>query len=368
MSIIIGVIKESFDLMLEMAPWLLMGFFFSGLLYVFFPRERIVRHLGGTGILPVLKAALFGVPLPLCSCGVIPVVTAIRKQGASRGACLSFLVSTPTSGVDSVFATYSLLGPLFAVYRVVASFLMGIFSGLLANIFGGESSEEKEKPVENCTVCGVTGPHSHSPGEKLKRVFSYGFIELLEDVGRWILLGLLVGGTLTYFIPEGFIERYLGSGLLSMIVVLVVAVPVYVCATGSIPIAAALMLKGLSPGGGFVFLFAGPATNAVTITVIGKYLGKKSLAVYLFSIGVGSILLGLLLNVMWGDAEISKVVMRGEMLPLPIKLVCGWALLLLSLYSLRRYGKLRRKGSEIQITKCKCQHQAKSECQEPNVK
>ncbi len=365
MSVVISILVESFNLLIEMAPWLLMGFFFAGVLYVFFPKEKVTRHLGGKGLLSVIKSALFGVPLPLCSCGVIPVVTSLRKQGASKGACLSFLISTPTSGVDSIFVTYSLLGPLFAAYRVIASFITGIFSGLLANIFTKENYEKKEVVEKSCNICNKTIPHTHSFIDKIKAIFSYGFIELLEDAGRWIILGLLVGGIITYFIPEGFIERYLGSGLLSMLVVLVVAIPIYVCATGSIPIAVALMLKGLSAGGGFIFLFAGPATNAVTITVIGKYLGKKSLVIYLLSIGIASILLGLLLNVLWGDIEISKVVMQGKMLPMSIKLVCGWMLLLLILYSLRGYVKLNKNKIAmeeliLEVPGMTCQHCART--------
>lgn len=346
MVILKAILIESFKLLMEMAPWLLLGFFFAGVIHIFFPKEKITHHLGRGGFLPVLKSALFGVPLPLCSCGVIPVVTSLRKQGASKGACLSFLISTPTSGVDSILATYSLLGPFFAVYRVIASFITGLFSGLLTNIFEKEPYKQNRNMEENCNICDETNQHTHSVIDKIKAMFSYGFIELVEDTGKWILLGLLVGGIITYFMPEGFIERYLGRGILSMFVMLIVAIPIYVCATGSIPIAAALMLKGLSPGGGFVFLFAGPATNAVTITVIGKYLGRKALTIYLLSIGIASILLGLLLNGIWGDVEISKIVMQGKMLPVSVKLICALIILGLSLYSLIGGLKLRKEGVE----------------------
>jgi hypothetical protein len=299
----------------------------------------------------------------LCSCGVIPVVTSLRKQGASRGACLSFLISTPTSGVDSFLATYSLLGFFFAIYRVIASFITGIFSGLLTNVFDKETTSKMQKTLlNNCNVCNETFPHTHNIIEKAKKVFSYGFIELLEDIGKWILLGLLIGGIITYFIPEGFIGKYLGSGFLSMFLMLIAAIPIYVCATGSIPIAAALMLKGLSPGGGFIFLFAGPATNAVTITVIGKYLGKKSLTLYLLSIGITSILLGFLLNILWGDIELNKVMMCSKMLPSSIKFICALVLLGLSLYSMRGSIKLGKKEEVVmeelilKIPDMTCQH------------
>ena len=340
MLILRGILAESFKLLIEMAPWLLIGFFFAGLIYVFLPRERVTQHLGKANIMSVFKAALIGIPLPLCSCGVIPVVTSLRKQGASKGACLAFLTATPTSGVDSILATYSLLGLLFAIYRVIASFVTGLFSGFMANIFEKGSTVENVEMTEVCNICDNDAPHTHTFGDKIKIMFSYGFGELIEDTGKWIIIGILIGGLIIYFIPEGFIQNYLGSGFLPMLVMLVVGIPLYVCATGSIPIAAALMLKGLSPGGALVFLIAGPATNAVTITVISKYMGKKMTVLYLLSISMASILLGLLLNAVWGNLEISKVVMQGRVLPTVVKIIFSLILLGLILYSAR--GSIKR--------------------------
>ncbi|HID93850.1 MAG TPA: permease [bacterium (Candidatus Stahlbacteria)] len=340
MFILRGILTESFKLLTEMAPWLLVGFLFAGLIYVFLPKERIIRHLGKANIMSVFKAALVGIPLPLCSCGVIPVVTSLRKQGASKGACLSFLTSTPTSGVDSIFATYSLLGLLFAIYRVIASFVTGLFSGFIANVLEKGNTAENVELTQICNICDNTTPHMHTFGDKVKIMFYYGFGELIEDTGKWIIIGILIGGLIIYFIPEGFIQNYFGAGFLSMLVMLVVGIPIYVCATGSIPIAAALMLKGLSPGGALVFLIAGPATNAVTITVISKYMGKKMTVLYLLSIAMASILLALLFNVMWGNLEISKVVMQGRMLPTLVKIISSLILLGLILYSAR--GSIKR--------------------------
>jgi uncharacterized membrane protein YraQ (UPF0718 family) len=335
MSILKGILIEPYKLLIEMAPWLLIGFFFAGLIYVFLPQERVTQHLGRSNILSVFKAALIGIPLPLCSCGVVPVVTSLRKQGASKGACLSFLISTPTSGVDSILATYSLLGLIFTIYRVIASFITGLFSGFMANILEKGNTAESIEITEACKMCHDTTPHTHTFSDKIKTMFSYGFGELVEDIGKWLIIGILIGGLIMYFIPEGFIQNYLGAGFLSMLVMLAVGIPLYVCASGSIPIAAALMLKGLSPGGALVFLIAGPATNAVTITVISKYMGKKITVLYLLSIAVASILLGLLLNAVWSDLEISKVVMQGRLLPMQVKVISAVLLLGLIFYSLR---------------------------------
>lgn len=367
MLILKGIVVEAFRLFLEMSPYLLLGYFFAGLIHIIFPKEKVVQHLGGNGMIPVLKAAIVGVPLPLCSCGVIPVVVSLRKQGASKGACLSFLTATPTSGIDSILATYSLLGLVFAVYRVIASFITGLFSGFIANIFDKEPQTALLPPENNsCQVCDIDIPHTHTLKEKLKAIFSYGFIGLLEDTGRWILLGVLIGGAIVYFIPTGFIERYLGLGILPMLIMLVIGIPIYVCAAGSIPIAAALMLKGLSPGGAFVFLLAGPATNAVTITVIAKYFGKKTVVLYVLSIAIASILLGFLLNFIWGDIEIAKVVMHGKMLPMSVKIILSIFLSGLILYSFRKMIKIKKHKEKalkeffIKVPNMTCQHCVKT--------
>lgn len=329
-----GILLESFQLLGRMSPYLLFGFLFAGILRVFLSAEKVVRHLGEGGVGSVIKAALFGIPLPLCSCGVIPTAISLRRQGASKGATLSFLISTPTTGVDSILATYSLLGPLFAIYRVVSSFLAGVFSGLLGN-FSLKETPEPLDVASTCNLCDVNEPHFHNILEKIKFMFHYAFVELLEGIGKWLLLGILIGGVITYLIPQEFIENYLGFGWQAMIVMLLVGIPIYVCATGSIPIVAALIFKGMSPGAGMVFLLAGPATNAVTITVLAKELGKKAAALYLISISITSILLGMLLNLIWEIFAFQKsflVAIPKEILPRWTEM--GSALVLLSLIAL----------------------------------
>jgi uncharacterized membrane protein YraQ (UPF0718 family) len=299
MDLITGIIKEAYFLLNKMSPYLLFGYLFAGILHAFINTETVGRHLGSRSFLSVIKASLFGIPLPLCSCGVLPAAVSLRKQGASKGAILSFLISTPTTGVDSIFATYSLLGGFFTVYRVIASFIAGVFSGTLANLFLDEKPGEGREEEKKCKFCDEPAPHDHTTIHRIKGMFSYAFGELLEDSGSWIIMGVLIGGLISYFLPAEFIHTYLGAGWKAMVVMLIVGIPMYVCASGSIPIAVALMLKGMNPGAAFVFLLAGPATNAVGMTVVSKQMGKKALAIYLSSIAVSSLALGALLDVIW---------------------------------------------------------------------
>ncbi len=336
MDVILGIVKESFFLMNKMSPYLLFGFLFAGLLHVFIDTATIARHLGKSNFLSVVKASLFGIPLPLCSCGVIPAASSLRREGASKGSIVSFLISTPTTGVDSILATYSLLGGLFAVYRVIASFMAGVFSGVLTNILVRGEREAPAKEEKSCRLCGENEQHRHSVPYKIKEVFRYAFGELLSDIGKWLLLGILIGGVISFFMPDKFIHTYLGSGWKAMFVMLVIGIPMYVCATGSIPIAAALMLKGMNPGAAFVFLMAGPATNAIGITVIAKEIGKKAVAIYLFSIAVSSLALGMLLDKVWHLLHIKgfdQALKHAEFLPGWIGYACTFALLLLIGYN-----------------------------------
>ena len=334
MQTLLGIIKESYFLLNKMSPYLLFGFLFAGVIHIFMDTETVGRHLGKSSVLSVVKASLFGIPLPLCSCGVLPAAMSLRREGASKGAILSFLISTPTTGIDSILATFSLMGGFFAAYRVVASFVAGVVSGVLANILLPEEDNASDSPRETkpCPHCAREEEHAHTLAERVKGVFTYAFGELLSDIGEWLLIGILVGGAISYFIPESFIQNYLGSGWKAMVIMLLVGAPMYVCATGSIPIAAALMLKGMNPGAAFVFLLAGPATNAVGMTVVSKQMGKKALAIYLFSIAASSILLGLLLDRLWGIfnvGDITHVMHEGGILPGWVEVSCSAVLLVL---------------------------------------
>jgi uncharacterized protein len=345
MLVVAGILEEAYFLFNKMAPYLLFGYLFAGVLHIFVRTETISRHLGKSSFLSVVKASLFGIPLPLCSCSVIPAAMSLRKEGASRGAVLSFLISTPTTGVDSILATYSLLGWFFTAYRVIASFLAGVFSGILANMLLKEGPPTHRSGPGECKLCGADErdrrhPHGHGIVERIIGVIRYAFVDLLEDTGPALISGILVGGAITFFMPDSFIENYLGSGIVSMLVMLVVGIPMYVCATASIPIAAALMLKGLAPGAAFVFLVAGPATNIVTMAVVARNMGRGALAIYLGSISFSSVIMGLCLNFIWGyfyaAGPIHHIVHNEMLIPARAGLFASFLLLALIVTDLAR--------------------------------
>ncbi|MFH1665675.1 MAG: SO_0444 family Cu/Zn efflux transporter [Candidatus Omnitrophota bacterium] len=295
-GIFTGILKESYLLLNKMAPYLMFGFFFAGILHIFIDTRTVSRHLGKNSFFSVVKASLFGMPLPLCSCSVIPAAMSLRREGASRGAVLSFLISAPTTGVDSILATYSLLGWIFTVYRIAASFLTGVIAGIAANFIIGDGENRPVPVMPACRLCHEEKEHGHGILKKTGGVFSYAFSDILKDSGPSLLVGILIGGVITYVLPVDFFQTYIGSGIRSMFLMLLVGIPMYVCATASIPIAAALMLKGLGPGAAFVFLVAGPATNIVTMTVVFRDMGWKALVIYLGSIVFSSIGLGFMLD------------------------------------------------------------------------
>jgi len=291
-KIVNGIGYESYKLLLEMSPYLLLGFTIAGILHVIMEGRNFGSYLSKKGFITNVKSAAFGVPLPLCSCGVIPVSAHLQKEGASKGAVVSFLVSTPTTGVDSILATYGLLGPLFAIIRALASFIGGIFAGTLIDAFDKENADD-EKEVNTCPP--ETAIKS-SISKKIFEMFRYAYIEMIADTAKWIIIGILAGGVIAYFIPESLFSSAVSNRFLSYLVMLVVGIPMYVCATGSIPIAASLIMKGMSYGAGLIFLIAGPATNTATMSFIAGKLGKKALFLYLMSIAGISIAAALILD------------------------------------------------------------------------
>lgn len=277
------------DLLNEMSPFLLLGFLFAGILHEFIPQTVYRKSLAKGDFRSVLLAALIGVPLPLCSCGVLPTAMSLRREGVSKGATVSFLISTPQTGVDSIIATASLLGLPFAVIRPIVAFVTALLSGCMVNKF---CKEEEAATIEK---------HSDTAGNKgfvAKCIGSlkYAFVDMLQDIGKWIVIGLVIAAAITVLVPDGFFTAYNDKPIVSMLIVLAFSIPMYLCATGSIPIAAALMLKGLSPGAALVLLMAGPATNTAAILVINKVLGKRTMILYLFTIIVSAIGFGLLID------------------------------------------------------------------------
>ena len=316
------------QLTLSMAPYILFGLLFAGVLHALVPESIVTKHLGKENIASVIKATIFGIPLPVCSCGVIPLATAIKKSGASKGATLSFLISTPITGVDSILATYGIFGWIFTLYRIITSMIIAIVAGILTNIFDKEKKEpQSNKPLFSTTTTNTltaTMPlqkkeamqdttstdeccsnENTSKKFSLKAVFDYAFNTLLKDIAKPLFWGLILGALITVAIPDNLAELLKDNAWLSYLIVILIAVPMYVCATASLPIAAGLMLSGVSAGAAFVFLTAGPATNTVTIGVVKKMLGSTSLATYLGSIVVGSILFGFGLDYIFDISNIN---------------------------------------------------------------
>lgn len=286
--------KEVLSLINEMSPYLLLSFFFAGVMHAFIPGMVYNRYLGGKGFKSVFYGALFGIPLPLCSCGVLPTAMSLRKQGASKGATASFLISTPETGIDSIIATYSVLGLPFAVIRPVAAFCNAIMGGWLINKFADKDEVVPVDASAKTCCCHHKQEETHHEGflGKMREALRFGFVEMIEDIGKWLVIGLVIAGLITVFVPDEFFALFRGNTQLSMLLVLCIAIPMYICATGSIPIAVALMMKGLTPGAALVLLMAGPACNMASILVINKTLGRKSLVLYLVSIITMAILWG----------------------------------------------------------------------------
>ena len=289
------------DLVNEMSPYLLLGFLIAGLMHAFIPNDWYAKYLSGNSFRSVVNAAIFGVPLPLCSCGVIPTAMSLRREGAGKGAVVSFLIATPQTGVDSIFATYSLMGLPFAIVRPIAALFTAMIGGVFVNSFSGEEDSAKQTYSETinadsehhgCSCCGEDKKEKLTFVQKLKSAFQFGFVEMMEDIGKWLVIGLLVAGLITALVPDDFFALFKDNTLMSMLLVLCISIPMYLCATGSIPIAVALMMKGLTPGAALVLLMAGPASNAASILVINKVLGRKTLILYLAAIVSGAIAFG----------------------------------------------------------------------------
>lgn len=276
------------DLLNEMSPYLLFGFLIAGILHEFVPRKIYADKLSGNNFRSVFWAAMFGVPLPLCSCGVIPTATSLRREGASKGATVSFLISTPQTGVDSILATASVLGIPFAIARPLVAFVTAIAGGCIINRISPED--------DNTGVDSNEERKEKSFWQKCVGTLRYGFIDMLQDIGKWIVIGLVIAAVITIAVPDNFFARFNDYPILNMLIILAFSIPMYLCATGSIPIAAALILKGLSPGAALVLLMAGPATNMAAILVINKILGRKTLITYLLTIIIGSMGFGLIID------------------------------------------------------------------------
>ena len=251
------------------------------------PTSVIKKHLGGKGIWPIIKSSLFGVPLPLCSCGVIPVAMSLRKRGASKGATIAFLLSTPQTGADNIFVVWSLLGTVFMIASPIIAFVTGIIGGIAVDIFNRRESaipeiESDDNFAEN--------------KNRFKTGFKHAFVTLPQDIGGAMLIGLVIAAIISVVVPDDFFADKIGTGIGSMILMMMVGIPLYVCSTASVPIAAAMIAKGLSPGAALVFLMTGPATNAASFIIIWKVLGRRTAIIYILSVAGCALAAGLLLD------------------------------------------------------------------------
>lgn len=293
---VLEFLKPMWGVLTEMSPYLLFGFFMAGLLSVLISPETVERHLGAGGFLPILKAAMFGVPLPLCSCGVIPVGASLKRHGAGSGPTVAFLISTPQTGVDSIMATLSLLGPVYAVFRPLFALVSGLVGGSLVALFSHDAKPGVAEGLKCQAEC-CAGGNGHG---RLYNIFHYGFVTLPRDIARALIIGVLIAALLTVLLPPNFFARHVQNPFLVMLLMMALGIPIYVCATASIPIALALIAHaGVSPGAALVFLMTGPATNAASIATIWKVMGRRTAVLYLLSVAVMALAGGLLLDHIW---------------------------------------------------------------------
>ncbi|MCB1581544.1 MAG: SO_0444 family Cu/Zn efflux transporter [Marinicella sp.] len=287
-------------LTLEAAPWLVLGLVIGGLFKSLIPTAFLNKHLTKPGLGSIIKAAVLGAPLPLCSCGVIPAAMGLRQAGASKPATTSFLVSTPETGVDSISISYAMLGPFMAIIRPIAALFSALVTGLLVLFFAKEDVIQAE-PVKSC--CGSKQAKNMPEAQATTWVnesvagIKYAFDDLLQSILKWLVIGLLFAAAVQAFVPEDWLLQW-GNGWVSMVVMLFVGIPMYVCATGSTPIAAGFLMAGISPGAVLVYLLAGPATNMATLGVVRAQMGKRTMWLYLLGIVISALFMGMVANVL----------------------------------------------------------------------
>ena len=353
MNFIFGILNETWHLFLESSLYIIFGLIISGLLRTFLNPSSVAHHLGHGKITSVIKASLLGIPIPLCSCGVLPAAASLKKQGANNGATTSFLISTPESGADSIAISYALLDPILTVARPVVGFVTATVAGIIENFTGKKEDSGPIEPDLSCPIDGCCDGKDCSPDnhrrhhtfyEKLTAGMKFALTEVWGDLVLLFFVGLFLAGAITYMIPDDVIGKYMGGGISSMLIMLVVGIPLYICATASTPIAAALILKGVSPGAALVFLIAGPATNITSLTVLMGILGKRATAIYLGTIAVMAILFGLAVDQAYAILGISARATMGqaaEFMPLSVKYLGAFLLLVISVKPVSAWIKAR---------------------------
>ncbi|MCB9837823.1 MAG: SO_0444 family Cu/Zn efflux transporter [Phycisphaeraceae bacterium] len=347
------------ELSLEIAPWLVVGLVASGLLQAFSPRRLVARLLGRPGIGSILRAAILGAPLPLCSCSVIPLAVDLRRQGASRGATASFLVSVPETGVDSVAVSYAMLGPFMTIARPIAAIVSAVCAGLGVELVRDEPARA-EPAIEHghACCCSEPGPapkqssccHTQAPPKtslaaNLIEGQRYAFTTLFGDIAKWLVVGILVAAVAMTFIEPDQMARW-GSGIWAMLAITAVGIPLYVCATASTPIGAAMLYAGISPGTVIVFLLVGPATNIATLGVVRSEFGNAGAVRYFAAVAGSAIATGLLTDLLVRDLSIKvaeHVHEHAELVPVWLAAACAIALIAIGAWNAVK-PMLRKQG------------------------
>lgn len=345
---------------LDTAFWLLLGLVAAGIIKSFIAEDTLQRWVGGSGLAAVSRAALFGAPLPLCSCGVLPAAIGLHRSGASKEATVSFLISTPETSVDSIAVTYALMGPVMAVYRPLAALVSAILTGMMTTLARtrpavvaaarapSAACHAPQPAAASCceapadggseSTCCSAEPAAVKESGRLFAAFKYAATELLDDIAVWMAVGIVIAGAMLTYIPPDWLARW-GQGLSAMLVMLVIGIPMYICAVASTPVAAGLIMAGVSPGVALVFLLVGPATNIAGLALVSKELGFRVTLIYLTGISVISVAMGLLLEYLlqmtsWQvDARLGDA---GMMMPMPLAWGSAIALLVLGIRPLRR--------------------------------
>ena len=341
LTFIYNVLLASWDMLQQASIYILFGLLVGGLLKMFLSPAYVAAHLGSGRFSSVFKAALLGIPIPLCSCGVLPAAASLKKQGANNGATTAFLISTPESGVDSISITWALLDPIMTIARPISAFISAFVAGCAENFFNPpdknkQATPDLSCPIDNCCD-GIDCPpdehkHHHPLLEKLRIGVKYAATDLWADLAGWFFVGILLAGLISVLVPDAVIARYLGGGLGSMLLMLTFGIPLYICATASTPIAAAFIMKGVSPGTALVFLLVGPATNVTSLSVLAGMLGKRATILYLSSIAVVSVLCGLAVDAVYLSLGVSAVAAVGQAAEvLPGWMMTSATLLLLAL-------------------------------------
>lgn len=342
MNSVLSVVHATWELLVDACVYMILGLVIGGLMRVALSPSQVAKHLGKGRFWPVFKAALVGVPLPLCSCGVVPAAATLRKQGANRGAVTAFLIATPESGVDSIAVTYALIDPIMTVARPVVAFVSALGAGLAQQVLFPEKQRETAPPDLSCPIdgcCdGVDCPPNvhrrhHRIHERVRGGVRFAFGELWNDLVGWFWIGMVLAGVITVIVPDNFAKAYLGGGLMAMLMMLVISVPMYICATASTVIAASLVVKGVSPGAALVLMLAGPATNVASLTLVTGLLGKRATAVYLGSIAVFSVLAGLVVDSIYNRLGIEASAVIGqasELVPRCVRVVAALVIVGLS--------------------------------------